>query len=170
MVSTSLRPHTSLSCPSPSSRMLKLISIESMMSSNHLTLCDRPFSSCPQFSPTSESFLMSQLFTSGGLSIRASALVTVLPMNSQDGFPLGLTGLISLLSKGLYRVFSSTTIRKYQFFGAWPSLWSNCHICTWLLENLYLWLDRLLSAKWCSCFLIFCLGLSQLFFQGASIF
>ena len=124
MVSTSLRPHTSLSCPSPSSRMLKLISIESMMSSNHLTLCDRPFSSCPQFSPTSESFLMSQLFTSGGLSIRASALVTVLPMNSQDGFPLGLTGLISLLSKGLYRVFSSTTIWKYQFFGAQPSFTS----------------------------------------------
>ena len=63
----------------------------------------------------------------------ASAAASVLPMNIQGWFPLGLTGLIFLLSKGLARVFSSTTIRKHQFFGAQPSLWTNSHICMWLL-------------------------------------
>ena len=62
---------------------------------------------------------------------------TVLPMNIQDWFPLGLTGLISLQSKGLSRVFSSTTIQKHQFFSIQPSLWSNSHICTWLPETLF---------------------------------
>ena len=69
-----------------------------------------PFSSCPQSFPASRSFPMSQLFTSGGQSIEVSASVSVLPMNTQGWFPLGLTGLISLLFKGLSRVFSSTTI------------------------------------------------------------
>ena len=68
---------------------------------------------------------MSQLFALSGQSIGASA--SVLPMNIQDCFPLGLTGLISLLSKGLSRVFSSITVRKHQFFGTQPSLWSNSH-------------------------------------------
>ena len=72
---------------------------------------------------------MSQLFTSGGQSIGASALAPVLPMNIQARFPLGLTGLISLLSKGLSRVFSSTTVQKHQLFGAQPSL-SNMNIPT----------------------------------------
>ena len=81
-------------------------------------------SSCPQSFPASGSFLMSQFFASGGQSIRASASASVLPMNIQDWFPLGLTGLISLLSKGLSRVFSSTTIGKHQFFSAQPSLLS----------------------------------------------
>ena len=76
-----------------------------------------------------------QLFKSGGQSIGASALASVLPMNILDWFPLGLTGLISLQSKGLSRVFSSTTVQKHQFFGAQPSLWSNSHIRTWLLEK-----------------------------------
>ena len=75
---------------------------------------------------------MSQLFTSGGQNIGVSA--SVISMNIQDGFPLGLTGLISLLAKGLC-VFSSTTIWKYQFFSAQSSLWSDSHICTWLLEK-----------------------------------
>ena len=66
----------------------------------------------------------------------------VLPMNIQDWFPLGLTGLISLRFKGLLRDFSSTTVRKHQFFGAQPSLWSNSDICTWLLEKPQLWLYR----------------------------
>ena len=69
-----------------------------------------PFTSCPQSFPASASFPMSQLFTSGGQSIGASASASVLPMNIQDRFPSGLTGLISLLSKGLSRVFSSTTV------------------------------------------------------------
>ena len=72
-----------------------------------------PFSCCPQFFPVSGSFPMSWLFASGGQSIGASA--SVLPMNILDWFPLGLTGLISLLSKGLSRVFCSTTIQKHQF-------------------------------------------------------
>ena len=80
-------------------------------------------------------FPVSQLFASGGQSIRASASASVLPMNIQDWFPLGLTGLISLHSKGLSGVFSSTTIWKHQFFGIQPSLWSNSHIHTWLLEK-----------------------------------
>ena len=101
--------------------------------SGHLTHCLISFSSCPQSFPASGSFPVSQLFTSGGKRIRASA--SVLPMNIQDWFPLRLTGLITLLSKGLSRVFSSTTVWKHQFFGAQPSLWSNSHIHTWLLEK-----------------------------------
>ena len=77
---------------------------------------------------------MSQFFTSGGQSIGVSASASVLPMNIQDWFPLGWTGWISLLSKALSRVFSNTTVQKHHFFGAQLSLYSNSHICTWLLE------------------------------------
>ena len=93
-----------------------------------------PFFSCPQSSPASGFFPMSHFFTSGGQVIRASALALVLPVNIQGWFPLGLTSLISLLSKGLSRVLSSTTILKYQI---WCSAFftSNSHICTWLLEK-----------------------------------
>ena len=82
-----------------------------------------PFSSCLQSFPASASFLMSQLFASGGQSIGASALVISFPMNIQGWFPLGLTDLISLPSKGLSSVFSSPTILKHQFFSAQPFLW-----------------------------------------------
>ena len=84
-----------------------------------------PFSFDFQSSPASGSFPMNQLFTSGGQSIGSSASASVLLLNNQDWFPLGLTGLISLLSKGLSRVFSSTTIQKHPFFGPQPSLCSN---------------------------------------------
>ena len=94
-----------------------------------------PFSFCFQPFPASGSFLKSQLLESGGQSIGGSASTSVLPMNIQDWFPLRLTRLISLLSKGLSRVFSSTTVRKHQFFEALPSLWSSSHICIWLLER-----------------------------------
>ena len=87
-----------------------------------------PFSFCLQFFPASGSFQMSQFFTSGGQSIGVSASTSVLPMNIQDLFLLGLTGWISLLSKGLSRVFSNITVQKHQFFGAQLSLWSNSHI------------------------------------------
>ena len=76
-----------------------------------------PFSSCPRSFPESGSFLMSQLFTSGGQSIAVSASASVLPVNLQDWFPLGLTSLISLQSKGLSRVFTNTTVQKHQFLG-----------------------------------------------------
>ena len=95
-----------------------------------------PFSSCLKSFPASGSFLMSWLFASGGQSIGASVSTSVLPMNIQGWFPLGLIGLISLLSKGLSRVFPNITVQKYQFFNEMPSLWSNTHICTWLLEKL----------------------------------
>ena len=92
-------------------------------------------SSCPQSFPASGSFPMSHLFISGSQTIGTSASASGLPMNIQGWFPLGLIGLISLLSKRLSKVFSGTTVQKHQFFGAQPSLWSNSHIHTWLLEK-----------------------------------
>ena len=90
----------------------------------HLTISSSviPFSSCPQSFPASGSFQMSQLFASGGQSTGVSASASVLPMNTQDWSPLGLTGWISLQSKGLSRVFSNTTVQKHQFFCAQLSL------------------------------------------------
>ena len=93
------------------------------------------FSICLQSFPASWSFPMSQLSASGGQSIGASASVSVLPMNIQDWFPLGRTSWISLQSKKLSRVFSSTTVQKNQFFWTQSSLWYNSHIYTWLLEK-----------------------------------
>ena len=120
-----------------SRNLLKLMSIVRWY---HPTISSSvvPFFSHPQSFPAWGSFPMSQIFTSGGQSIGTSA--SVLPTNTQDWFPLGLTGLISLLSKGLSRVFSNTTIQKHQFFGAQLSLLSNSHIHTWLLEKPQLWL------------------------------
>ena len=88
---------------------------------------------CLQSFLASGAFPMSWLFVSGGQSTGASASASVLTMNIQGWFPLGLTGMISLQSKGRSKVFSSTTIWKHQFFGVRPSLWSNSHIHTWLL-------------------------------------
>ena len=117
-----------------SQSLLRLMSIESVTLSNHLILCC-PFSSCPQSFPASGSFPVSWLFASSGQSIRASASASVLPMNIQDWFPLGLIGLISLKSKGLSRVFSNITVWKHQLFGVQPSLWSNSHIHICPLEK-----------------------------------
>ena len=88
-----------------------------------------PFS-CLQSLPVSGSFPVSQFFASGSQSIRISASASVLPIKTQDQSPLGWTGWISLQSKGLTRVFSNTTVQKYQFFIAQLSLWSNFHIHT----------------------------------------
>ena len=93
--------------------LLKLMSIELVMPSNHLILC-HPLLLPPSIFPASGSFLMSQFFTSGGQSIGVSALTSILPMNIQDWFPLEWTGWISLQSKGLSRVFSNTTVQKHQ--------------------------------------------------------
>ena len=112
------------------------------------------FSACLQSFPASGSFPMNQLFASGGKSSRASA--SVLTMNIQGWVTLGSIDLISLQSKGLSRGFSNTPLQKHQFFGAQPSLWSNFHIHTRLLEKP----AGPLSAKWCFCFLMLCLGLS----------
>ena len=110
----------------------KTHAFELMMPSKHLFLC-HPLLLMLSISPTSGSFPTSWLFLTRGQSIGASALI--LPMNIQDWFPLELTGLISLQSKQLSRVFSSTTIQKHQFFVSQPSLWFNSHIRTWLLEK-----------------------------------
>ena len=136
-VSNSLRPHglqhTRLLCPSPTPGAYSNSCSLSQWCNPTISSSVIPFSSCPQSFPASGSFLMSQVFASGGQSIGASA--SVLPMNIQDWFPLGLTGWISLQSKGLSRVFSNTVVQKHQFFGTQPSLWSNSHIHTWLLEK-----------------------------------
>ena len=115
--------------------LLKLMSIELVMPSNHLIFCHPLFSFRLQSFPASGSFEMSQFFPSGGQSIGVSASASVLLMNIQDSFPLGLTGCISLQSKGLSRVFSKTTVQKHQFFSAQLSSPSNSHIHTWLLEK-----------------------------------
>ena len=104
-----------------SQSLLKLMSIELVMPSNHLILC-RPLLLHIQSFPASGSFQMSQLFTLGGQSIGVSASTSVLPMNTQDWSPLEWTSWTSLQSKGLSRVFSNTTVQKYQFFGTQFSL------------------------------------------------
>ena len=160
VVSDSLRPHESQHarppCPSPSPGVHSDLRPLSPWCHPAISSSVTPFSSYPQSFPPLESFSMSWLFTSSGQSIRASASASILPMNIQGWFPLGLTGLISFLSKGLSRVFSSTRGWKHQFFGTQPSLWSNSHIHTWLLKNPY---EPLLK-KWSLCFLICCLGFS----------
>ena len=99
------------------------------------TFLSAPFSSCLQSFPALGSFPMSQLFASGGQSIGAQASRSVLPVNIQGWFPLGLISLISLMFKGLSRIFSSTIVWKHRFFGTLPSSWSSSHIRTWLLER-----------------------------------
>ena len=102
-----------------------------MMQSNHLIL-RRPLLLLLSTFPASQSFPMSQFFTSGGQSIRASASASVLPINIQGWFPLGLN---LLAVQGILKSPNST-VQKHQFFGVQLSLWSNSHIHTWLLENL----------------------------------
>ena len=138
-MSNSLQPrglqHARFPCPSPSP---KVCSNSCPLSKwCHLTISSSvvPFSSCLQYFPASGSFQMSWLFISGGQCIRASASASDLPINIQGWFSLWLTGLLSLQSKGLSRVFSNNTVQKHQFFGTQPSLWSNSHISTWLLEK-----------------------------------
>ena len=142
LISNLLRPHglqhARLFCPPPSPRACSNSCPLSQWCHPTISSTVIPFSSCLQSSPESGSFPMSWLFASGGQSIGASASASVLPMNIQVWFPLGLTSFISLLSKGLSRVFTSTTVWKHEFFGAQPSLWSESHICTWLLEKLWL--------------------------------
>ena len=138
-MSNSLLPHglqqDRLPCPSPSPRVCSNSCPLSQWCHPTISSSVVPISSHLQSFPASGSFPMSWLFPSGGQSIGASASASVLPKNIQGWFPLGQTGLNSLLSKGLSRVFSSTTVQNHQFFGTQPSLWSNSHIHTWLLEK-----------------------------------
>ena len=139
VVSDSLRPHESQHtrppCPSPTPRAHSDSHPSSQWWHPAISSSVVPFSSCPQFLPTSESFTMSQLFTWGGQSTGVSALVSSLPKKSQGWLPSEWTGWISLKSKGLSRVFSNTTVQKHQFFSTQPSSQSNPHIHTWPQEK-----------------------------------
>ena len=114
--------------------LLRLMPIELMMPSNHLFLF-LPLLLLPSILPSISVFSNKSLFTSGGQIVGASASTSALPMNIQGWFPLGWTGLISLLSKRLSSVFLSTTVQKHQFFSGQLPLWYNADICIWLLEK-----------------------------------
>ena len=152
VISTSLQPHglqhARLPCPSPSPGACSNSCPLSWWCHPSIPSSVVPFSSCFQSFPASGSFLMSQFFASGKQSIGASASASVLPMNIQNWFPLGLTALIFLQSKGLARAFSSTTVQKHQFFITQPPLGSSSHIHTWLLDKPYIWLYGHSLAKW----------------------
>ena len=113
--------------------LLKLMSIESVIPSNHLIFCWLLLL-LPSIFPSIR-VLSSESVASGGQSVGASASALVLPVNIHGWFPLELIALISLLSKGPSSVFSSTAVQKHQFFSDQPSLWSNSHNYTWLLEK-----------------------------------
>ena len=153
--------HSRLPCHSPSFRACSNACPLSWWCHPTISSSVICFSSCLQSFPASGPYLMSWLFASGSQNIGTSA--SILLMNVQDWFILlffllffcfdaisffffsiylGLTGFISLQSKGLSRVFSNTTDQKHQFYSTQPSLWSNSHIHTWLLEKSYLWLDE----------------------------
>ena len=115
--------HTRLPCPSPTPGAYSNSCPSSQWCHPTISSSVSPFSSGLQSFPASGSFLVSQFFASGGQSIEFSASASVIPMNIQDWFPLGLNGWISLQSKGgLSRVFSNTTVQKHQFFDAQLSL------------------------------------------------
>ena len=127
--------YASFPCPSPTLGACSNSCPLSLWCHPNILSSVTPFSSCLQSFLASGSFPVSQFFSLGGQSIGTSASASVFPMNIHDWFPLGLTGLISLQSKGLSRVFSNTTIQKHQFLGAQLSLCSNSHIHTWPLEK-----------------------------------
>ena len=133
VVSDSLQPHglqhARLPCPSPSPGVCSNSCPLSWWCYPTISSSVVPFSSCLQSFLALGSFKMSWLFTSGGQSIGASASASVLPMNIQGWFPLGLIGLISLQSKGLSRVFSNTTVGKCQFFSTQPSAYTSIQDC-----------------------------------------
>ena len=139
VMSDSLQPHESQHarppCPSPSPRVHSKSHPSSQWCHPAISSSGVPFSSCPWSLPASESFPVSQLFTWGGQSTGVSALASFLPKKSQGWSPSEWTGLISLQSKGLSRVFSNTTVQNHQFFGAQPSSQSNSHIHTWPQEK-----------------------------------
>ena len=139
VVSDSLWPdglqHERLPCPSSSPGVCSNSHPSSQWCHPTISSSGIPFSSCLQSFPASGCFPTSQFFTSGGQSIGASASASVLPMNIQDWFPLGLISLISLQPKGLSTVFSNPTVQRHQFFGSKLFLWSNSHIYTRLLEK-----------------------------------
>ena len=134
-----LRPHglqhAIPPCPSPTSWVYSNSCPLSWWCHPTISSSVIPFSYCIQFFPASGSFQMSQFFTSGGQSIGVSASALVLPMTVQDWFALGWTCWISLQSRGFWRVFSSTTVQRPQFYDTQSFLIVSSHIHTWLLEK-----------------------------------
>ena len=149
----SLQPHrlqrARLPCSSLSPKFCSNSCSLSLSCHSTIPFSVAPFVSCPQSFPASGSFPISLLLVSVGQSIGASASASVFSMNIQSWFPLALTGLTSMLSKGLSRIFSSTTVGKHQFFSDQTSLWSNSLIQTMTTIP---WLYGPLLAKWCLCF------------------
>ena len=136
VVSDSLQAHElQHACPSPAPRVYSNSHPSSRWCHPTTSFSVVPFSSCLQSFPSIRVFLMSHFFASGGQNIGASASASVLPMNIQDWYSLGLTDLI-LQSKWLSRVFYNTIVQKHQFFSAQLSFYSNSHIHTWLLKKL----------------------------------
>ena len=139
VMADSLRPHglqhARLPCTSPTPRVCSNSCPLSQWYHPTISSSVIPFSSCLQSFPASGSFPMSKFFASSDQSIGVSASASVLPMNYQDWFTLGLTGWISFQSKGLSRVFSNTIVQKHQFLSTQLSLWSDSHIHIWLLEK-----------------------------------
>ena len=127
--------HTRLACPLLSLRVCSNSYSLSRWCHPSISSSVTSFSSCLQSFLASGSFPISWLFTSSGQNIGASASASDLPVNIQGWLPLGLISLISLLSKELSTVFSSTTVQKHQLFSVQPSLWTNSHMHTWLLEK-----------------------------------
>ena len=140
VMSDSLWPHESQHtrppCPSPTPGVYPKPCPSNRWCQPAISSSVIPFSSCPQSFPALGSFAMSQLFAWGGQSIGVSVSASVLPMNTQDWSHLGWTGWIFLQPKGLWRVFSNTTIQNHQFFSTQLSSPSNSHVHTWLLEKL----------------------------------
>ena len=147
-MSEPLQPHglqqTRTPCLSPTPKVYSNSSLLSQWCHPAISSSAIPFSPCLWSFPASGSFPMSQFFTSGGQSGGASASASVLPMNIQDWFLLGLTSLISLLCKGLSRVFFNTTVQKHQFFGTQLSLQSNSQ-----LSNPYMTAEKTIAlTRW----------------------
>ena len=139
VMSESLQPHAlqqaRLTCPSSTPRACSNSCLSSQWYHSTILSFVVPLSSCLQSFPASPSFSVSQLLASGGQSIGASASASVLPMNIQNWFPLGLTGLTSLQSRELSKLFSNTTVLRHWFLITQLSLQSNSHTHTWLLEK-----------------------------------
>ena len=155
-MSNSLRPHglqhIRPPCPSPSPRVCPSSCSLHQWCHTVISSSDALFTYCTQSFPASGTFPMSQLFESDDQNIGASASAWVLTMSIQGWFPLRLAGLISLLSKGLSGIFSSTTVWRHQFFGALPSLQFSSHNRTWPLERPLLWPYEPLAAEYVSAF------------------
>ena len=163
VVSDSLRPHglqhARIPCPSPTPRACSNSCPLSWWCHPTISSSVVPFSSCLQSFSASRSFPLSQFFASGGQSIGASASTSVIPVNIQDWFPLGLTGWISSQPKGFSRVLSNTTVQNHQFLSTQLSLWSISH--SYMTTGKTIALTRwAFVSKVMSLLLICCLGWS----------